>query len=84
MAVSWFLEEIAMANTKVVRRINTDKGWGHYRAAYAANARVKPGIVIVAGREVKHTTRYFELRYYDGAEPVYEALQGASETRRLL
>jgi integrase len=71
-----------MANTKVVlmRRVKTDKGWGHYPAAYAANGRVKPGVVIVAGHEVKHTTGYYELRYYDGAQPVYEALPGAGPT----
>jgi hypothetical protein len=82
MAVLWFLQGNPMANTKVVlmRRVKTDKGWGHYPAAYAANGRVKPGVVIAAGREVKHTTGYYELRYYDGADPVYEALPGASPT----
>ncbi len=71
-----------MANTKVVlmRRVKTDKGWGHYPAAYAANGRVKPGVVIVAGKEVKHATGCYELRYYDGAHPVYEALPGATPT----
>src|SRR5665213_3165028 len=71
-----------MANVQVVlmRRVKTDKGWGHYPVAYAANGRVKPGVVIVAGHEVKHKTGYYELRYYDGAHPVYEALSGASPT----
>jgi integrase len=36
--------------------------------------------VIAAGKEVKHTTGYYELRFYDGADPVYEALPGASPT----
>lgn len=67
-----------MANTKVVlmRRVKTDAGWSHYPAAYAANGRVKPDIAIVAGKEAKYTTGYYELRYYDGAKPVYLALPG--------
>jgi len=64
----------------LLRRVKTDNGWGHYPAAYAANGRVKSGVVIVAGQEVKHETGYYELRYYDGAHPVYEALPGASPT----
>ncbi|GEM_PF-3773674 len=36
--------------------------------------------MIAAGKEVKHKTRYYELRYHDGAHPVYEALPGANPT----
>jgi hypothetical protein len=63
-----------------VRRVKTNKGWGHYPAAYPANGRVKSGVVIAVGREVKHKTRYYELRYHDGAHPVYEVLPGANPT----
>jgi len=71
-----------MANTKVVlmMRVKTDLGWGHYPAAYAANGKVKPGIVVVGGLEVKHKQGYYELRYYDGDKPKYEALRDATPT----
>ena len=70
----------AMANTKVrlLRRVKTDAGWKHFPAAYAANGRVKPGMVIVAGHEVNHQTGYYELRYYEGSKIVFESLKDAS------
>ncbi len=69
-----------MANRKVVlmRRVKTQDGWGHYPAAYSANGRVKPGAVIIDGKEVRHSTGYYELRTYDGPKPVYESLKGAT------
>ena len=69
-----------MANTKVglMRRVKTASGWKHYPAAYAANGRVKPDAVIVAGQEMKHQTGYYELRYYQGPKIIYEALKSAS------
>ena len=78
-----------MANTKVglVRRVKTDAGWKYYPAAYAANGRVKPGVAIVAGIEVKHKIGHYELRYYEGSKLRFESLTGitpaGSESRRL-
>lgn len=71
-----------MANTKVVlmRRVKTQNGWGHFPAAYSANGRVKPGTVIIGGKEVQHSTGYYELRTYDGSKPVYESLKDATPT----
>ena len=34
--------------------------------------------MIIGGKEVKHSTGYFELRTYDGPKPVYESLKGAT------
>ncbi len=82
MVMLWFSGERIMANTKVVLmcRVKTQNGWGHYRAAYSANGRVKPNTVIIDGREVKHTTGYYELRTYDGPKPVYESLKDTTPT----
>jgi site-specific recombinase XerD len=80
MAVLWFSERKTMANTKValMMRVKTDEGWGHYRAAYSANGKVKPRTAVVAGREVEHKQGYYELRFYEGDKPKYEALRGAT------
>ena len=69
-----------MANSKValLRRVRTDGGWRYYPAAYAPNGKVKPGVVIVAGQEVKHPTGYYALRYYRGAKLIFEPLKDAS------
>jgi integrase len=75
-----FGEEGAMANSKValLRRVRTNEGWRYYPAAYAANGKVKPEVVIVAGQEVKHPTGYYALRYYQGTKLLFEALKDAS------
>jgi hypothetical protein len=54
-----------MANTKValMMRVKTDAGWRYYPAAYAQNNRVKPGVAVVGGKEVKHQTGYYALRF---------------------
>ena len=69
-----------MANSKValVRRVRTDAGWRYFPAAYAANGKVKPEVVIVAGKEVKHPTGYYALRYYEGPKLIFESLKNAS------
>lgn len=78
-----------MANQKValMRRVKTPEGWRYYPAAYAANGRVKPGMAVVAGEEIKHPAGYYALRYCKGSRPVYEALKGvspaAAEARRM-
>src|ERR1035437_2691955 len=69
-----------MANTKVtlMMRVKTDGGWRYYPAAYAANNRVKAAVAVVAGKDVKHPTGYYALRYCKGSRPVFEPLKGVS------
>jgi len=68
-----------VANSRVVllRRVRTDGGWRYYPVAYAPNGKVKPGVVIVAGQEVKNSTGYYALRYYVGTQLAMEALKDA-------
>jgi len=70
----------AVANSKVslVRRVKTDSGWRYYPAAYAANGKVKPGVVVADGEEVKYPSGHYALRYYQGTRLIVEALKGAS------
>ncbi len=79
-----------MANHRValVRRVKTDTGWRYYPAAYAANGKVKPGVVIADGKESKFPAGHYALRYYQGPRLVIEALPGISpaeaEARRMI
>jgi integrase len=75
-----FSIEATMANLKVrlMMRVKTDNGWQHYPAAYAANGRVKPGVSIVGGDEVRHLVGYYELRYYQGPKIIFESLANIS------
>ena len=70
MAVIWFLAwKTIMANSTVtlLRRVKAEAGWRYYPAAYAANGKVKPNVVIVNGQEVKHKTGFYGLRFYEGS-----------------
>jgi len=69
-----------MANTTVglVRRVKTDAGWKHFPAAYWSNGRVKPDIVVVDGKKVKHEQGHYELRFYVGSKVAYELLKNAA------
>jgi len=40
--------------------------------------RVKPGVAVVGGQEVKHLTGYYALRFCKGPKPVFEALKNVS------
>jgi integrase len=73
-------EEMAVANSRVslVRRVKTDSGWRYYPAAYAANGKVKPGVVVVNGMDVKYPAGHYALRYYQGTKLIVEGLKGAS------
>ena len=77
-----------MANQKValMRRVKTAAGWRYYPAAYASNGRVRPGMAVVGGEEIKHPTGYYALRYSKGTKLIFEALKGispaAAEARR--
>ncbi len=69
-----------MANSAVtlMRRVKTDAGWRYYPAAYAPNGRVIPGVVMVAGEEMKHKTGFYGLRYFRGSKVVFEPLKKAT------
>lgn len=81
MDVVWFLAwKTIMANSTatLLRRVKTEAGWRYYPAAYAANGKVKPSVVIVNGQEVKHKTGFYGLRYYEGSHLVFQSLKGSS------
>jgi len=77
MVFAW---KTLVANSKVtlLRRVKTEAGWRYYPAAYAANGKVNPGVVIVNGQEVKHKAGFYGLRYYEGSHLVFESLKGSS------
>lgn len=68
--------------------MKTDAGWRYYPVAYASNGKVKPGVVIADGEEVKFPAGHYALRYYSGPKLVVEALRGVSpadaEARRMV
>ena len=72
--------EDPVANIKValMMRVKTAAGWRYYPASYATNGRVKPGVVVVAGKDLKHPTGYYALRYCKGSKPIFEPLKGVS------
>jgi len=83
-----------MANKKVVliRLCKTEKGWRRYRAVIGKNGRVKPGFVIVDGKERKYPNGRYQLRTYVGSRMIYRdagenaaaALTAQTKTEHLL
>jgi hypothetical protein len=70
-----------VANTSVLleRGGKTEAGWKYYSAADSdSDGRVKRGIAIMDGREVKHEIRPYEPRYRKGTKAVFEDLGNAS------
>ncbi|HEY1987688.1 MAG TPA: site-specific integrase [Terracidiphilus sp.] len=65
-----------MANRKVtlVAHIKTAQGWRRYPVAWGKNGRIKPGTVIVGGKEQKFTEGVYQLRTYKGSRMVYKSL----------
>ena len=63
-----------MANKKVtlIRHCKTDAGWRRYPIVMGGNGRVKPGYVLVQGKQVANDTGHYELRYYAGSALKYE------------
>lgn len=62
-----------MANRKVVlvRLCKTEKGWRRYPAVVGKNGRIKPGFVVVAGKEREYRDGKYQLRTYEGSRMVY-------------
>jgi hypothetical protein len=83
-----------MANKKVVliRLCKTEKGWRRYPAVIGKNGRVKPGFVIVDGKERKYPNGRYQLRTYVGSRMIYRdagvnaaaALTAQTKTEHLL
>ena len=63
-----------MANRKVtlVANCKTEQGWRRYPVAWGRNGRIKPGTVIVSGKEWKFTEGNYQVRAYQGSRMVYK------------
>jgi integrase len=83
-----------MANRKVIllRYCKTEKGWRRYPAAVGRNGRIRPNYVLVDGKPREYPEGHYELRFYQGAKPVYrnvgnnaqDALQERDKEAQLL
>jgi integrase len=69
-----------VANRKVtlVANIKTAQGWRRYPVAWGKNGRIKPGTVIVGGKEQKFTEGVYQLRTYEGSRMAYKPLPNAN------
>ena len=61
-------DPMAYTIVALMMRVMTVAGWRYFPAAYAQNNRVKPGVAVVGGQEVKHPTGYYALRFCKGSE----------------
>lgn len=63
-----------MANRKVALVMNckTPDGWRRYLAAFGRNGRVKPGVVLVDGKEQRFPEAVYQFRTYEGSRTVYK------------
>ena len=63
-----------MANREVnlTKRVQTPHGWRYCRVLLSANGRVKPDVVVVSGKEEKHSegAYYLEWRERQTRAPV--------------
>jgi integrase len=71
----------AVANKKVslIYLCKTDTGWKRYPAVYGGNGRVRPGVVMVDGKERQFPTGRYQLRTYQGSRMVYEDAGAAAD-----
>lgn len=83
-----------MANRKVIliRLCKTEKGWRRYPAVVGKNGRVRPGFVVVDGKEREYPVGRYQLRTYVGSRMIYRdagenaaaALTAQTKTEHLL
>jgi integrase/recombinase XerD len=61
-----------MANREVnlTKRVETPHGWRYCRVLLSANGRVKPDVVLVNGREERHSEGAYYLEWREGARRV--------------
>ena len=67
-----------MANRTITlyRKVKTETGWRRYPAVFAANGRLKPEYVVIAGEEVRIPGGHFELRSFEGSKTVWKRVNG--------
>jgi integrase len=63
---------VANTATTLVWNCKTEKGWRRYPVVMATNGRVKTGVVLIDGREVRYPDGRFQIRYFIGDKTVYE------------
>lgn len=63
-----------MSNLKVglVRLCKTPEGWKRFPAVFGKNGRIKPGIVLVNGREREFPVGRYQVRWYEGKKTTYK------------
>jgi integrase/recombinase XerD len=61
-----------MANREVnlTKRVQTQHGWRYCRVLLSANGRVKPDVVVVNGKEERHSEGAYYLEWRDGSKRV--------------
>jgi len=61
-----------MANREVnlTKRVQTPRGWRYCRVLLSANGRLKPDVVIVEGKEERHTEGAYYLEWREGSRRV--------------
>ena len=67
-----FSEGAPMANREVnlTKRVQTPRGWRYCRVLLSANGRLKPDVVIVEGKEERHTEGAYYLEWREGSRRV--------------
>jgi integrase len=65
-----------MANRKVIllRYCKTPKGWRRYPVAMGGNGRIRPNYVLVDDKPREYTEGHYQLRFYEGAKPIYRSV----------
>lgn len=58
------------AKSTLPKSVQTPHGWRYCRVLLSANGRVKPDIVVVNGKEERHTDGAYYLEWRDGAKRV--------------
>jgi integrase/recombinase XerD len=61
-----------MANREVnlTKRVQTPHGWRYCRVVLAANGRVKPDVVVVGGKEERHSEGAYYVEWREGSKRV--------------
>jgi integrase len=65
-----------VANRKVIllRYCKTPKGWRRYPVAIGGNGRIRPNYVLVDGKPREYSEGHYQIRFYEGAKPVYRSV----------
>ena len=52
-----------MAKLSIYKYVRSDKGWRYSKATFHPNGKIKPDVVIVDGREEKHSEGSYFLSF---------------------